>query len=397
MPEQSKEWRSSYRHARNRRSGIALVYVAVVISAMMGFCSLVVDLGRYQSAHQQLYNAAMAAARAGAAAMAKSGSTTTTVSSAAKAVTGENYVDGQSIPVGDVTVEYLNWTSASTYTVESAQNYASANAVRVTITYNVPLLFAKVLGINTKTASEASVAKVVVNVANPTVYATGDIWLANEPTGTTASQADPNYSVSNPDPDHKYPHDIAGPVNTCLSGVTNSLANYSVSQPYSSPVKVGFTVTPGATITITNCSGNASYDHDTSPYVDATGNTGSTWICNNYKANYGSEHGISDAVMPIGSMNAVFTGSAAPDGIATPPPYLDFTSQSARDYVALAPKLQQAFYTGTGTTSGGQQQQIVVPTGASYLFMGVMDAWEWDNNSGSFTCTVTQTYITTVQ
>src|SRR5580693_534784 len=106
MPEkQFKKQSLSYRTSRSRRSGIALVYVVVVVSAMMGFCSLAVDLGRYQSAHQQLYNAALAAARAGAAAMAKSGSTTTTVSSAATAVAGENFVDGQSIPSGDVTVE----------------------------------------------------------------------------------------------------------------------------------------------------------------------------------------------------------------------------------------------------------------------------------------------------
>ena len=382
---------------RNRRSGVALVYVVVIMSALMAFCSLAVDLGRYHTAHQELYNAAVAAARAGAAAMAKSGSTTSTVSSAATTVATENYIDGQSIPSGDVTVEYLNWTSASTYTVESTANYASANSVRVTISYDVPLLFARVLGINTKTAREVSVAKVVVNTDTPTVYATGNIWLANEPAGTHASQADPNYTTLHGTEDHQYPDDIAGTPGKTSNGSTNSLANYSTSEPYASPVKVGFTVTPGATITISNTSGSVSYDHDTSPYVDATGNSGSTWVCHNYKANNVGEHGISDCTMPIGSMNAVFTGASAPDGIATVPPCLDFSTSAARDYAALQPKLQQAFYTGTGKTSGNQQQEILVPAGATYLFMGVMDAWEWDNNSGTFSCTVTQTYITTVQ
>ena len=237
----------------------------------------------------------------------------------------------------------------------------------------------------------------LLNTDTPIVYATGNIWLANEPSGTHASQADPGYTTVHGNSDHQYPYDIAGTPNKTSNGSTNSLANYSTSEPYSSPIKVGFTVTPGATITISNCSGSTSYDHDTTPYVDATGNGGATWICDNAKANYASEHGISDATMPIGSMNAVFTGSGTPDSIATAPACLDFSTSASRNYAALQPKLQQAFYTGTGQTSGNQQQEILVPAGATCMFMGAMDSWEWNNNSGAFNCTVTQTIITTVQ
>ena len=276
---------------RNRRSGVALVYVVVIMSALMAFCSLAVDLGRYHTAHQELYNAAVAAARAGAAAMAKSGSTTSTVSSAATTVATENYIDGQSIPSGDVTVEYLNWTSASTYTVESAANYASANSVRVTISYDVPLMFARVLGITTKTAREVSVAKVVVNTDTPTVYATGDIWLSNEPNGTTGSQADPNYTSLHAVEDHQYPHDIAGTPGHNAAGSLSSSGNYGTS------IKIGFNVVPGATVTISNVSGTVSWDHDTAPSSDATGNSGTTGNYNNAKANGVAEHGISDSTM----------------------------------------------------------------------------------------------------
>src|ERR1700680_636262 len=111
-----------------RRSGVALVYVIVIMGAMMGFCSLAVDLGRYHTAHQELYNAAVSAARAGAAAMARSGSTSSTVSTAASAVATQNYIDGQSIPSNNVTVENLKWTSAGNYTVESSANFGQANS-----------------------------------------------------------------------------------------------------------------------------------------------------------------------------------------------------------------------------------------------------------------------------
>jgi hypothetical protein len=380
---------------RSRRSGIALIYVAVTAATLMGVCSLAVDLGRYHTAHQELYNAAMAAARAGAAAMSNGSASavTTAATNAAKL----NYIDGQTVPAGDVTVEFLNWTSPASYVVESSANFASANAVRVTITYNVPLVFGQVLGLNQKSASEASVAKVVVNTDTPTVYATGNIWLSNEPNGTTASQPDPGYAGKNVTEDHQYQYDIAGTPGKNTHGASSSTGTYGTYQPYSSPAKVGFSVTPGATITISNVGGSVSWDHDTTPWSDATGNGATTGNYSNAAANGVSEHGIADLTQPLGSMNAVFTGSSAPDGIATPPAPLDFSTAAARNYTGLAPKLQQPFYVGTGQNSNSQQQQIVVPQGATYLFIGIMDGWEWSNNNGTFTCTVTQTYITTVQ
>ena len=63
----------------------------------------------------------------------------------------------------------------------------------------------------------------------------------------------------------------------------------------------------------------------------------------------------------------------------------------------FAPQLQQMFYVGNGLTSTGAQESIVVPAGATRVFLGTMDGWEWSNNSGGFTVTITQTSIAIVQ
>jgi hypothetical protein len=48
----------------------------------------------------------------------------------------------------------------------------------------------------------------------------------------------------------------------------------------------------------------------------------------------------------------------------------------------------QPYYVGNGQTIAGGRQEIVVPANATRLFLGVMDGWEWSNNSGGFNCTI---------
>ena len=103
----------------------------------------------------------------------------------------------------------------------------------------------------------------------------------------------------------------------------------------------------------------------------------------------GAQNGISDITAPHNSLIGVFLGADQPD-LNSPPPALDFSNQASQDYLALSPLLQQVFYIGDGLTSGADplQQQIIVPTGATSLYLGTMDGWEWNNNGGSFTLTM---------
>jgi hypothetical protein len=104
---------------------------------------------------------------------------------------------------------------------------------------------------------------------------------------------------------------------------------------------------------------------------------------------------ISEVNAPVNSLIGVFLGPAAPPSPA--PSALDFGSLAARRFTRLTPQTAQAFFIGNGikessTTVGlNTCQEFVVPCGATRLFLGVMDGFEWANNIGSFMVTVHKT------
>ena len=100
----------------------------------------------------------------------------------------------------------------------------------------------------------------------------------------------------------------------------------------------------------------------------------------------GAENGLSDVVAPLNSLIGVFLTDATPD-ISPAPAALDF-STIGTDYSLLSPELKQVFFMGDGVDSQGDIQCVVVPAGATRLFLGTMDGFGWYNNSGSFDVTL---------
>jgi hypothetical protein len=100
----------------------------------------------------------------------------------------------------------------------------------------------------------------------------------------------------------------------------------------------------------------------------------------------GAEHGISDVIAPMDALMGVFLSDQPPDGSKTPRP-LDFRA-SRRDFNSFSPQLKQVFFIGDGRTRGGALRRYLVPAKATKLYLAVMDGYEWNNNSGSFTVTV---------
>ena len=138
------------RTRRNRRRGVAVVFVLVAMTAMLALASLAVDWGRVQLVKSELQRAADAAARSGAIdlAMNNSGSIRTDV----LAITRQNPVDGATLADGAVDVEVVQWDPATrTY----QRNVAPGNAVMVTLYRTaargnaLPMLFAGVIGMKT--------------------------------------------------------------------------------------------------------------------------------------------------------------------------------------------------------------------------------------------------------
>jgi hypothetical protein len=157
------------------------------------------------------------------------------------------------------------------------------------------------------------------------------------------------------------------------------------------------TLIPGATVTVTSVSGLGNNDWTMGAHYTANGEDNGNFPVYDDAASDGvSEHGMADSSMPLNSMNAVFLNNNLPDN-QTAPGTTDFSTQAERDYTTYSPKLQQVIYVGTGQTSEGQQQTVVVPAGATRMFLGTMDGWEWSNNIGGYNATITQSWYTLVQ
>src|SRR5580698_1997669 len=98
----------------NRRRGMAIVFVIMVMAAMLGFCSLAVDLAHVQTTKTELRRAADAAARAAVANLANG---TTAAQNAAIAMAANNLADSAAVVVPTTDIQFLNWTSKTNYTV----------------------------------------------------------------------------------------------------------------------------------------------------------------------------------------------------------------------------------------------------------------------------------------
>ena len=98
--------------------------------------------------------------------------------------------------------------------------------------------------------------------------------------------------------------------------------------------------------------------------------------------------GISSITGPAGALIGVFLGPSGPNSSTTPSD-VNMTSQAARDTAMLSPLLQQPFYVGGGTTSTGTPKKFIAPSGATRLFLGVLDYYGGNSdNTGSFAVTI---------
>jgi Flp pilus assembly protein TadG len=420
---------------------MAMIYVVVGMIAFFGFCSLAVDFGRVQTAKTELRRLADAAARAGAAALPQG---TTAVQNAAVAMVSgnENRVDGASYTLSASSVQVGYWTAAAGFSTSAIGGLSAPNAVLIgnpntnnKITYNVPLMFAAMLGMSRCQVTATSVAALVAQSNSETQYvsAHGNPWLAGQPAGTTGSVQDTGYGSPSPNKTHPWKYDVANP-NAVATATNNAGANgayvvptdsskvastdYSSGEPWGSPTQ--FDVTPGAVVEVTYPNGSSFMDVNQGflssngngiDYTADGSNNGSYAIYSDDAANpslpqgsqttSGTEHGLSNVEAPLNSVLGVFmdqngatygadsSQESNESGAPSTPSGKDYSTQSSRDYSAVEPSLNQVFFVGTGQTSNGTQQMVLVPSNATKLFLGTMDGHEWSNNQGGGDVTVT--------
>ena len=104
-------------------------------------------------------------------------------------------------------------------------------------------------------------------------------------------------------------------------------------------------------------------------------------------------NGIARMNAPVNALVGVFLDNGVPNNSPTPPG-LDFSDGGlGRAFGQLCPGLKQPFFIGDGLTGhgGGAPQQFIVPAGATRLFLGTVDGFDWNTNSGAFSVQVTST------
>jgi hypothetical protein len=186
---------------------------------------------------------------------------------------------------------------------------------------------------------------------------------------------------------------VGGKSDIWLAGMpAGSHASWNDTTANATPLNAGIPLTPGTMITFTSVSGTVS--HGTVSGTGPFGSDGKTGSLYNHGsdapvAQPGAENGIADIVSPIVALLGVFIGPDAPNTTAAPA-RRDYSQASSRDRAVYDDiLLKQPFFIGDGKTSGNVVQQFKVPEGATRLFLGPMDGHEWNNNSGSFTVTLT--------
>ncbi len=172
---------------------------------------------------------------------------------------------------------------------------------------------------------------------------------------------------------------VPGTANPYLSGMPNGSTAYGSTAPQGSPPMVA--VQPGQVLRIraTGHTRSDGFISTRSPDGSLTNATGTVSNAANGISSFASPH--------HGSLLGVFLDDEAPSG-KTPPEQLDFRTAGnvpgGIQYTSIAPQLRQLFFIGDGFTNTGVEQTLVVPAGATRLFLANSSSSSWSSNVGSF-------------
>ena len=403
-----------------RRAGSALIYATCVVFALAAIIALGVDWGRVQVTKNELRAAADAAARYGVAGLQNDINGTSAAYANAAAAVAQNKANGKTISFTAAQDVEIGVWSKTLRTFTPNTNLNVANAVKVVLKCTaargsaVPMTFLSIFGKSTQDVTALSIAMIdytgnAGGAGNGRyeyfIPATSNPWLSGMPKNTVASGDNEH---QNPDYAGTPMTDIGGSKSlTRGTGFTSggstipgsSETNYAAWGDYASkkasPIGAGgVSVSGGVPLTFDGINGGANNMAASADY-DGDGNEDQdVWnvpdkddkdkIYNQGQPGLGAENKISNVKAPINSIIGVFLDDNKPTQGSAAPTSLDFSSTASRDFSVMQPKLKQAFFIGDGRNSSGEVQQFVPPAGATRLFIGTMDEYEWSNNVGGF-------------
>jgi hypothetical protein len=185
---------------------------------------------------------------------------------------------------------------------------------------------------------------------------------------------------------------VSGKASPYLAGMpSGSTCCQNDTAPDESPVQVlGIPLTPGTVLTF-SVSGAVSNEG----VAPTDPPDGGVFFTSPFTGQPGTDDGNGIARMnaPVNALVGVFLDDGMPNGSPTPPG-LDFSDNGlGMAFGQLCPGLKQPFFIGDGLTGRGTgaRQQFVVPPGATRLFLGTVDGFDWNTNSGAFSVQVTST------
>lgn len=149
------------------------------------------------------------------------------------------------------------------------------------------------------------------------------------------------------------------------------------SSPLNSPVQVPLAVAAGQVLRF-SASGTVDLDGKSVPQTSPDGD--SSLVAATKRI-----FGFSSVSARAGALIGVFIAGDHAAHNETPPD-VDFTG-AALDLAIISPLLQQPFYIGTGKTRAGAARNVVVPPGATRLYLAVLESGERrsGDNTGAFT------------
>ena len=169
---------------------------------------------------------------------------------------------------------------------------------------------------------------------------------------------------------------------TCCAGETgpDSVPAQSPTQVTGVPLTAGAGLTFNVSGSVSNVAGQPPVDPpDGSVFFDTAGGPGTP-----------SSNGIAGMIAPVNALVGLFLNDNLPT-LSGAPAGLDFRpSGLGTAFLTLNPALKQVFFIGDGRTGngGGTVQQFIVPAGATRFFLGTVDGFGWNTNSGAFSVQV---------
>lgn len=340
-------------YQQGKRSGIAVIWVVVILVLMIVISSMAVDYGRAHLIKQELRRTADAAARAGASALLQDPDRAVRL---AKEYAAKQNVDGKPVTLLDSDIQVGVWNKTTrTFTQKFGTDRLSSDAIRVVAVRSaargdaMPTMWGK---LTKKTHFDIHGETIAIKVdhisVDQNVQATANPFLSGMPAGTLASPNNPHNSP-----------DYAG----------------TTSNPRQSPELIRMPLIDDAVLQFDGIDGVMRHDPNLAFY-EPDGQLNSIGR-NTNKA----EHGISDINGPINALVGIFLDDKQPN-LTKAPTSLDFSSAASRDFNELKPQLKQVFFIGDGLNSKGIKQNFVVPKGATRLYLASWDFFEWNNNAG---------------